>query len=437
MPPCGTLAGPMKRPTKPVREASAIEPAHGEGAAVDPAQGSTQFVRMARQPIFDATLKVVAYQLLHAGDAGPGAQQVPAVPLLVINALDIGFRRLVGDLPAFIRFPAHMLAAPPLLPLSPERIVIEVPGASAADGRLLEGMMRLRGEGYRIALADYDLWQQGLEILDYADIVKVDVRRHAPAQLADLVPRLRRLRVQLVADGVETAVDLSRCRELGFDCLQGNFLEHPETFAGHAAPASRLVALELVHTLQDCSIPAAQIESSLVRDVGLSYRLLRCINSSYYRMPRVVNSMLHAILLLGYDEVRRICAVVLLASMSGRPSYVAIQALTRARMCENLCMAAGAGARGGYFMTGLLSLVDVILGAPLEECLDGLPLSAAVRSALCGRQGAKGAALECVIAYERGEWAAATFQGLRAESIAAAYSQAVEWAQSMHAALRE
>lgn len=419
----------MKQQDNSIREAAAGGEAHPQ----------PRFVRMARQPIFDAMLNVVAYQLLHTGELRPpGPHQVPAVALLVINALDIGFRRLAGDLPAFIRFPARMLVGPLSLPLSPERIVIEVPDASIVDGRLLEGLMRLRGEGYRIALSDYDLWRQGVEILDYADIVKLDVRRHAPA-LAELVPRLRRLRVQLVAEGVETAADLARCRELGFDCLQGNFLEHPETFAGRAAPSSRLVALELVHTLQDGSVPAGEIESSIVRDVGLSYRLLRCINSSYYRMPRVVSSMLHAILLLGYDEVRRICAVVLLASMSDRPPWVAIQALTRARMCENLCVAAGAdaSARGGYFMAGLLSLVDVILGAPLEECLDGLPLSDAVRKALCTREGAEGAALDCVVAYERGEWAHAAFGGLPAPSIATAYSQAVEWAECMHAALRE
>lgn len=416
---------------------AAFPPADGaDSTACGPAL-QQQSVRMARQPIFNAGLEVTGYQLLHADDAQPGGVPGHAAIQLVTGALDIGFTRLVGDLPAFIRFPASLLCAPLQLPLSPERIVIEVSGASATDGRLVDGLMRLRGEGYRIALADFDLRQQGVEILDYADIVKVDVRRHPAGQLASLVPGLRRLRVQVVAEGVETAGELARCRELGFDLFQGNFLEHPQTFAGRAAPSSRLVALELVHTLQDCSIPAGEIENSIVRDVGLSYRLLRCINSSYYRMPRVVSSMLHAILLLGYDEVRRICAVVLLASMSDRPPWVAIQALTRARMCENLCVSAGTGPRGGYFMTGLLSLVDVILGAPLEECLDGLPLSEAVRGALCARQGAKGAALACVIAYERGEWEAATFQHLPAESIAAAYSQAVEWAECMHAALRE
>ncbi len=401
------------------------------------------FARVARQPLFDASLDVKAYQLLCAEQdtQGPGElrPQQAAAQVITGAALDIGFRRLVGEVPAFLRFPADLLAAPAKLqlPLAPDRIVIEVPDASGANGRLLEGLMRLRSEGYRIALADFDPLRQGFETLDYTDIVKVNPRRYSPSQLASLVPALRRFRVQLVAEGLETAQELARCRELGFDLFQGNFLEHPQTFAGRAAPSSRLVALEVVHTLQDCSLPAGEIETSIVRDVGLSYRLLRCINSSYYRTPRVVSSMLHAILLLGYDEVRRICSVVLLASMSDRPPYVAIQALTRARMCENLCVAAGAGAKGGYFMAGLLSLVDVILGAPLEECLEELPLNDEVRAALCGRKGAVGAALNCVLAHERGEWDAARFAGLPGATISSAYSQAVEWAECMHAALRE
>lgn len=427
----------MEQHIKPIREDAALEAADDGPAAARQDPLEPQFVRMARQPIFDAALEVAAYQLLHAEAADGSGPPDRAAAQLFISALDIGFRRLVGDAPAFIRFPTHILGAQLQLPLSPERIVIEASGASATDGRLVDGLMRLRGEGYRIALADFDLWQQGVEILDYADTVKVDVRRHSAAQLASLVPGLRRYRVQIVAEGVETAGALARCRELGFDFFQGNFLEHPEAFAGRAAPGSRLVALELVHTLQDCSVPAGEIESSIVRDVALSYRLLRCINSSYYRMPRVVNSMLHAILLLGYDEVRRICAVVLLASMNDRPAYVAIQALTRARMCENLCVAAGAGAKGAYFMSGLLSLVDVILGAPLQECLEELPLDDAVRNALCGGQGPMGAALHCVIAHERGDWAAATFEALSGASIASAYSQAVEWVECMHSALRE
>jgi EAL and modified HD-GYP domain-containing signal transduction protein len=397
--------------------------------------------RIARQPLFGPALDVAAYQLLLApqpASATIGNGDIQATAQVITGALlDVGFRRLVGDVPAFIRFPAELLVAPLQLPLAPDRIVIEVIGGSASDAYLLDGLMRMRSEGYRVALGGFEVRRNGVDILDYADIAKVDVQRLAPDELAGIVRELRRFRLQLVAEGVETAEQLARCRELGFDLFQGNFLEHPETFAGRAAPSSRLVALELVHTLQDCSVPAGQIESSIVRDVGLSYRLLRCINSSYYRTPRAVSSMLQAILLLGYDEVRRICTVVLLTSMSDRPAYVATQALVRARMCENLSGMAGSPAKGGYFMTGLLSLVDVILGAPLEECLRELPLSAQVREALCEQRGAMGSALRCVLAWERGDFGNADFDGLPAARISAAYSQAVDWAESMQAALAQ
>lgn len=392
-----------------------------------------------RQPIFDASLEVAAYALLHGPYEGPaedrGNSVLATAQLLAGAILDIGFRRLAGDLPAFIRFPVQLLVEPPQLPLAPDRIVIEIGGSPACDGYVIEGMMRMRAEGYRIALDGLDPRRDGVEMLDYADIVKVDIRQYTPAQLALVVRELRRGRVQLVAVNVATGEELTRCRELGFDLYQGSFLERPETFAGRRAPSSRLAALELVHSLQDCSISAVQVETSIARDAGLSYRLLRCINSSYYRTPRAVGSLLQAILLLGYDEVRRICSVILLSSLDDRPPYLAIQALTRARMCENLCVKAGQAARGGYFMTGLLSLLDVILGAPLDECLRELPLADPVREALQEQGGTMGAALRCVIAHERGDWEQARFEGIPQQQISAAYAQAVEWAEGVHAAL--
>lgn len=392
-----------------------------------------------RQPIFDASLEVAAYELLHGPEdgpaAGPGDATLATGQVLAGAILDIGLRRLAGDLPAFIRFPVDLLVKPLQLPLAPDRIIIGVSRGSACDGYLIEGLMRMRGEGYRIALDDFDPRRDGAEMLDYADIVKVDVQRHAPAQLAQVVRELRRGRVQLVAMNVATGEDLARCRELGFELFHGSFLERPETFSGRRAPSSRLAALELVHTLQDCSISAVQVETSIARDAGLSYRLLHCINSSYYRTPRAVGSLLQAILLLGYDEVRRICSVILLSSLDDRPAYVAVQALTRARMCENLCVKAGLAARGGYFMTGLLSLLDVILGAPLEECLRELPLADPVREALQEQRGSLGAALRCVIGHERGDWESARFEGIPPQQISTAYAQAVEWAESVHAAL--
>jgi EAL and modified HD-GYP domain-containing signal transduction protein len=390
---------------------------------------------VARQPLFDSQLNVAAYDLLFRGEAGDAAGPVGTAAQVVAAAtLDIGLRRLAGEVPVHIAFPAAMFTAEFALPSGPERIVVEVKDPPASP-YLLEELMRLRTEGYRIALRDYDRRRDGVEVLDYVDIVRLDLKRLSPSKLATEVRALRKSRVELVAGGVDTAADLARCRKLDFELIQGDFLQQPETFARPSAPSSRLAALDLIQTLQDDRVAAQQIESRIVRDAGLSYRLLHCINASYYRTPRAVGSMLHAVLLLGYEELRRICSVLLLTSLNDRPAYVAIQSLARARMCEKLCVSARLPGAGSYFMTGLLSQVDALLGAPLHECLHDLPLNDAVRDALLEQRGTMGEALRCVLSFESGDWDGVRFQALPAPTIAAAYEQATEWADGVHAAL--
>jgi c-di-GMP phosphodiesterase len=392
-------------------------------------------VQVARQPLFDSALRVTAYELLYrsAGDDRANiTDAIEATAQVIAGAtLDIGLIRLAGKCPAFINFPAELIASSVQIPLAPDRIVIEVLEGAVPSQKLVDGLSRLRAEGYRIALDDFDIRTECLELLDYADIVKLDIQQHSSEALAQGVAELRRHRVQLVAEKIETGEELARCQELGFDLYQGYFLQRPETFSERRVPESRVAVMELVLSLDEDRAPAEKIEAAIERDVGLSYRLLRCINSSYYRRPREVGSIRQAILLLGYEELRKICAVILLTSLNDRPAYLAVQALTRAKMCEALSSSAGMKGCEGYFMTGLLSLADAFFGMPMQECLRQLPLNEPVHAALLLGSGQLGAALRCVRAHERGDWEQATFYNLSGQDITAAYGQAVEWAEGV------
>jgi c-di-GMP phosphodiesterase len=399
----------------------------------------TKPVFMARQPIFDPQLNVFGYELLYRTEGEDRAivlDAIQATAQVIAGAtLDIGFTRLVGSSPAFINFPVGLLSSHLLLPLAPERIVVEVSAEAVPDRNLVEGLLWLRGEGYRIALDGFDVGRTSIDLLEYADIVKVDVQQQSPQALGDCVQAGRKYHLQIVAQKVETGEELARCRSLGFDLFQGYFLQRPEIFVGRRPPSSEVVALELILSLDEYRASVEQIEKCIVRDVGLSYRLLRCINSSYYRTPRQVGSIRQAILLLGYQELRKICSVILLTSLKDRPAYVSIQALTRAKMCEILSVMAGYPGNDSYFMVGLLSLIDVFLGAPLQECLGELPLSDEMRSALSMQQGPMGSALVCVLNFEQGRWDAVVFDKLAETEIATAYALAVDWADSAHAAV--
>lgn len=394
---------------------------------------------IARQPIFDRDLVVRGYELLYrsAGETSARFDDAVAATAAVIvgAALDVGATRLSGTLPSFINFPRELLVSPLPPPIEPRRVVIEVLEDVQPDPVLLRSLAELRGAGYRIALDDFQPQQGSEALLAQADIVKLDIQMYTPDRLAALVESLRPARVALIAEKVETREELERCKALGFEGYQGFFLQRPQTFSARRAPTDRLATLRLLMLLHDPEASVEDVEAALARDRGICYRLLRCINSSYYRWPRAIESIRQAIVMLGFDELRAICSAVLLAGFDDRPAYLATQALVRARMCQTLCVSAGLQMRESYFLAGMLSLTDALLGVSLPEALLTLPLTELMRRALLGGEGQLGHALSCVQRYERGEWAQVRFQALSQPVIAEAYREAVGWAEHLWRAL--
>lgn len=389
---------------------------------------------VARQPVFDSSLAVAAYELLYRTpglDYANVRDPALATAQVVVGAtLDIGFRHLVGEHPAYINFPAELLASGFQPPAPPQRVVIELLEGAAPAPELLVQLGRLRGHGYRVALDDFDIRRDSLRLVEHADIVKVDVREHSPAELAASVQVLRRHPVRLVAEKIETREELAECRKLGFDLFQGYFLHRPQVVQAQRAPSGRLAVLQLVLRLAESGLSLDQIEAAVRSDLGMSYRILRCINSSYYGRQQEVSSIREAVVLLGMEELHRLCWLMLLAGLDDRPSYACVQSLQRARMCELLCEAAGLPGAAGYFVVGMLSMLDVLLGQSMQDILRQLPIGPAMSNALLFRRGDMGEVLRCVERYERGDWRQLQFHDLGAQHIVQAYLRAAEWADS-------
>ena len=220
-----------------------------------------------------------------------------------------------------------------------------------------------------------------------------------------------------------------QCLELGFDGFQGYFLQHPQTFRSQRMPASRLGMVRLVAALNKEVESLAEIEQLISQDVSMPYRVLRCINSSYYNLPRRIDSIHQAIVILGLDNLRRLCTLVALQAFTERPPSLFVNTLTRARMCEQLGRIASPQDAGPYFITGLFSMLDVLTGMPIEELIAELPLTKPVERALVAEEGDLGAALACARAYERGAWQQIEFRGVAINLIRAAYVDAVFWAE--------
>lgn len=391
-------------------------------------------VFVARQPIYDSAMAVMAYELLYrpspaATRAAITDPRQATLEVISSAALEIGLDRLSGGQPVHINFPMELLTDVPDLPLPPNLVVIEVLEDVRAEPAVVAGIRKLRARGHRIALDDYSPQISDPRLLELADIVKLEITHPPAGELAKLVRELKPRGLQLIAENVETPEDFESSVALGFSGFQGYFLQHPQTFRAKRVPSSRLSTLRLVASLSNEQYSIDEIELLISQNVSMSYHVLRCINSSYYNLPRKVDSIRQAIVILGVNHLRQLCSLLCLQGFDDRPPSLFLNAMTRARMCEQLGQLGGAKDTGAFFITGLFSLLNAMTGMPTQKIVEELPLSPAVCRALVAGEGDLGKALKCTRAYERAAWDHVTYGNLSPGLIRAAYVDALFWAE--------
>src|SRR6201996_5462795 len=400
-----------------------------------PATAATQNdVFVARQPIYDSAMAVMAFELLYRPSPSEKKAKVTdprQATLQVISsaALEIGLDRLSGGQPVHINFPMELLADVPDLPLPPSLVVIEVLEDVRAEPRVIEGIRKLRERGHRIALDDYSPQISDSRLLEFADTVKLEISHPPRAELQSTVRDLKSRGLHLIAENVEAPEDFESCIALGFTGFQGYFLQHPETFHAKRVPSSKLSTLRLVASLSNEQYSIDEVELLISQNVSMSYHVLRCINSSFYNLPRKIDSIRQAIVILGVDQVRQLCSLLCLQGFDDRPPSLFLNAMTRARMCEQLGKLSGAKDTGPFFITGLFSLLNAIVGMPTQKIVEELPLAPAIARALVAGEGDLGKALQCTRAYERAAWDHVAYADLPPALIRAAYVDALFWAE--------
>jgi len=396
-------------------------------------------VFVARQPIFDAHNQRVAYELLYRDSAqSTAAGHQPANVMcneMALHAmLTIGLDRLTGGSTAWFNITRdHLLAGLHRL-FSPEQVVLELLETISGDDDVVAACERARAEGYILALDDYDGRPELAALLPYASVVKLQVLGRTEAELSPEVRALRAQGLTVLAECVETADQLAMCGRIGCTLFQGYVFSRPETLAGRAMSVEQVTILKILGLLMDDRVSEARLEEAFQSHPTLSYALLRIVNSAATGM-RSVSSIPHAMRIIGRAALSRWLHVMLAATVASRSpvAHEAVQqTLVRARFCELLSHAMGSGDSAAQFMVGLLSRLDVLLGMPLAQVLERLPVRPEVRSALLQGTGAYARTLHMAIAYENADWDTVTSfappSSFKLHALMESYAAAAEWA---------
>jgi EAL and modified HD-GYP domain-containing signal transduction protein len=403
----------------------------------------TSSVYLGRQPILDRRGRTYAFELLYRDSSDNSAffADPDDATRRVIEAamLEWGFDRLIGDRLGFINAAGGLLHTGLLSILPAGRTIVEVLEGVVLDDAMVQVIREAHATGLRFALDDVvDLDREGLtEVAPLIDVVKLDVLGIPPLDLASTVERSRAMfpNALLLAEKVEDPAKYAECMELGFDLFQGYFFAKPETLERSGRPNNVSTAILLLAEVTRPDVDIDRIEGLISADPSLAYSILRLVNSSSFGLNSRVQSIRHAIVMVGFVQVRQLAVLLTMAKNSRAISdEIIVLAAVRAQMAGQL--AGTSGLAGGAFTTGLLSVIDTVFATPMDELLTGLPLPTDVRDALLEGSGPLGALMDIVYAFERADMD--ELESLRpgeADVIREHYAKSVAWAENVRAEL--
>jgi EAL and modified HD-GYP domain-containing signal transduction protein len=391
---------------------------------------------LARQPIFDSKLKTVGYELLFRGDPSqtPSPEGSTRITSLVLadTLAEFGLETVVGTLPAWVSFPSEYLTEKLPIPIGPKALVIQVHADVTTNDEALERLHDLKQQSYRIVFDATGHDPNFPDILRIASTTKIDIQGRTVDEVKHDVAFYSKHPTSLLANRVSRMSDFDACHKLGFTLFQGNFICQPEQIKQKRVPTNRIAMVRLMTELYSDNPSTERIRNLVQQDVTLSYRLLKWLNSSLFALPHPVESIQHALLMLGMNRLRNLVSLIVLSRVDDKPAEVVTNCLMRARIGEKIARHYDVSAET-MFTVGLLSLLDVLIGTPMEQILETMPLASELQQAILRREGMCGRLLSGIEAHERGDWAGVETAGLDLSILTPAWVDAAVWVRQIRA----
>ncbi|KQW01494.1 EAL and HDOD domain-containing protein [Rhizobacter sp. Root1221] len=271
-------------------------------------------------------------------------------------------------------------------------LMVEVPSFMASDPVNIDALQALHRAGNTLLIKGRPVREVPREVLHcftYSIVDLAEDRRinetaaTAPTNMGRSIPH--------VQAGVRTLVEMEGSFNRGAAAVLGWPIDDAITESqskGKAASTDLQVIVELIQRV-DAQEPIERLEATLKRDPSLAFKLMRYINSPAFGLRVEISSFRHAIMMLGYQRLKRWLALLL--STAGKDTNmkpVMFAAVRRGLLMEELVRSSGdEEMRNEMFICGVFSLLDRMFKQPFSELLKTIPVPERVYQALVDNTG--------------------------------------------------
>ncbi len=372
---------------------------------MDPALATDDFF-LARQPILGRNQHLVAFELLFrsAGDVPEAnvTNHAAATAAVISHASQLGMQQVVGERLAFVNVDEIVLMSDFVKFLPHEKVILEILETVQATPEVVARVEELKAYGFKFALDDVIADTPDVrKFIDLVDVIKIDVQAVAADKLASLANSFKGKNKKMLAEKVETVEEYNACMALGFDYFQGFYFARPVILSGKKIAPSELVILNLL-SLINSDADNHEVEKAVKRDALISLNLLRLVNTPAARMRSHIDSLAHALQVLGRDQLQRWLQILLYATPGAHVQFdspLLQMATTRGKLMEVMMLRLHPGQRHlaeSAFSVGIMSLMDALLSMSMQDILATVAVPPEVNAALLERGGQLGDMLRVV-----------------------------------------
>ena len=366
---------------------------------------------LARQPILNRGQRLVAYELLfrdaRVRNEAHITDDAEATATVIAHASELGMEHVVGDQMAFVNVDAIGLMSDFIRFLPNDKVILEILETVKATPEILERIRELKQAGFKFALDDVIGQSEDVQKFQpLCDVIKVDIKEMQPGTLPALTRVLKNPRQKLLAEKVETMEEFQQCMELGFEYFQGYYFARPVILSGKKISPSQRSVLHLLDLL-NTDASSHEIERSVKHDALITLNLLRLVNTPAVGARYRINSVGHALMVLGRRQLKRWLQILLYVKNGGAQEFTSplLQlATTRGKTLELMVEHLRPGQRVSAdigFTVGVMSLMDTLFSIHMRDVLESVNVLDEVRAALLHRSGDYGSMLSLIEHIER------------------------------------
>jgi len=402
-------------------------------------------------PFFDSHMSVHAYKMMtHHGDKLLGIAEDHRMlgDDLMAPALEyvkeIGTEPFAGEAELFVDISKYQLliGMPLTLGIEPENFVCVIKKEALADNATSAKLGKLKRKGYKLAVEGYPRSMSMETVVKVFDYMLLSCKhRDFQKELKEIRPYIFKIRLVITeVPDMESFKKYSGARGV---LLSGNFYSQPITKGKTDISPLKINALNLLGQINDESFELGEAAATIERDPALSISLLRFLNSMNPDRSRKIDSIINAVAILGQIEVKKWASIAISIGMGeDRPSEITRLSLMRAKFAENLAPAFDVAIKSGsLFISGLFSLLDVILQMPLEKAIDEVAASGEIRDTLLDKKGPLSDVMHMVRAYEQADWHSTSLlmvrNGIDIDTLTQAYVDSLYWYRKLLDAIED